>query len=219
MAIEDSIKDRLRQLLAEAPSLARGNKNDQCVDPAQMAACSAWITAAQNVVHLIVSSSDAPYRQKADGIARRGVDFVVHHSVSEFASVLKSLLLDSDMGLLASVADNARAEAFDDFLDHAVEYLRLSRKQESGVIAGVVFEDSLRRICRKRGIEEKGKKLDALISALATKGDLTPVKAKRARASADIRTKATHAQWDEFELDDVRATVEFTRELIDSKLA
>lgn len=144
---------------------------------------------------------------------------MVHHSVSEFASVLKSLLLDSDMGLLASVADNARAEAFDDFLDHAVEYLRLSRKQESGVIAGVVFEDSLRRICRKRGIEEKGKKLDALISALATKGDLTPVKAKRARASADIRTKATHAQWDEFELDDVRATVEFTRELIDSKLA
>lgn len=219
MPIEDSIKDRLRQLLSEAPSLARGNKNDQCVDPAQRAACSAWITAGQNVVHLIVSSADAPYRQKADRIASRGVNLVIHHSVSEFASVLESLLLDSDMGLLASVADNARAEAFDDFLDHAVEYQRLARKKESGVIAGVVFEDCLRRICQKRGIEEKGKTLDTLISALAAKGDLTPVKAKRARASADVRTKATHAQWDEFELEDVRATVEFTRELITSKLA
>lgn len=218
MSIEDSIRDRIKQLLSEAASLARGNQNDQCVDPVQMAACSAWITAAQNVVHLVVSSADAPYRLKADGIASSNRGYMIHHSVGEFASVLHSLLVDADAGLLASVADNARAETFDDFLDHAVEYLRLSRKQEAGVIAGVIFEDSLRRVCRARGIADKDKKLDVLISALAAGGDLTPVKAKRARASADVRTKATHAQWDEYELDDVQATIDFTRELINSKL-
>jgi len=144
---------------------------------------------------------------------------MVHHSVREFASVLTALLVDSRGGLLATVADCARAEAFDDFLDHVADYMRASKKNEAGVIAGVVFEDSLRRICRKHGIEEKGKKLDALISDLGARNLLTPVKAKRARASADVRTKATHAQWDEFELDDVRATIEFARELVESKLA
>jgi transposase len=41
---------------------------------------------------------------------------------------------------------------------------------------------------------------------------------QRARAAANVRTKGTHAQWDEFELEDVAATIEFTTELVESKL-
>ena len=103
-------------------------------------------------------------------------------------------------------------------MDHADAYFADDRKNESGVIAGVVFEDTLRRICRKESITEKGLNLDSLISELTNKGHLTPIKAKRARVAAHVRTKASHAQWDEFELTDVRATIEFTRELIASKL-
>jgi hypothetical protein len=219
MSIEESIRTRMTQLVAESGSLSVGDDNDQCVDPRQNAACSAWITAAQNAVHLVIPESDAPYRKKADRIAEGRHGYVIHRAVGEFASVLSSLLKDADAGLLASVADHARAEAFDDFLDHATYYLQSSKKQESGVIAGVVFEDALRRVCRKLGITEKGQKLDTLISQLATRNELSAVKAKRARAAADVRTKATHAQWDEFELDDVKSTIEFTRDLIETKLA
>lgn len=218
MSIEDSIHTRLTQLIAESAALSVGNNNDQCVDPRQEAACSAWLTAAQNAVHLVVTKPDAPYRRKADRIADCNHSYSIHQAVGEFASVLSSLLRDGEAGLLASVADQARAEAFDDFLDHAAHYLRNSKKQEAGVIGGVVFEDALRRICRKLGILEKDQKLDALISELASRNELTAVKAKRARAAADVRTKATHAQWDEFELDDVRSTIEFTRDLIETKL-
>ena len=218
MSIEESIRSRLAQLIAESARLSVGNQNDQCVDPRQEAACSAWITAAHNAVHLLITQADAPYRRKADRIAEGRHGYGIHQAVGEFASVLVSLLADSDAGLLSSVADQARAEAFDDFLDHANQYLKNSRKNEAGVIAGVVLEDSLRRICRKHGIPEKGKNLDSLISELVSKNELTGVKAKRARAAADVRTKATHAQWDEYELEDVRSTIEFTRELIESKL-
>ncbi len=82
------------------------------------------------------------------------------------------------------------------------------------MIAGVVFEDTLRRICRNEGIAEKGKKLDSLIDELVKSSTLTQVKAKRARVAAHIRTKATHAQWDDFELEDVNTTIDFTEELI-----
>ena len=104
------------------------------------------------------------------------------------------------------------------FLDHADAYLQGNRDREAGVIAGVVFEDALRRVCRKNEIVEKERKIDELISTLSSKGEISAIQAKRARVAAHVRTKATHAQWDEFGLDDVRATIEFTRELIVSKL-
>lgn len=220
MPIEDSIRKRLAELAAKGHRLALlGDSNEQCVDPGDRADCSAWLTAAQNAVHLILEEPASPYRQKADAIASKMHGYEIHLAAGELARVLEALLKDGDAGLLASVADHARAEAFDDFLDHALHYLQINRKQEAGVIAGVVFEDTLRRICRKKGIPDKGVKLDALISELASRGLLTAVKAKRARAAADVRTKATHAQWDEFEMDDVRVTIEFAKDLIDRNLA
>jgi hypothetical protein len=127
-------------------------------------------------------------------------------------------LIDANAGLLASVANQARAETFDDFLDHADAYLKDKRKNEAGVIAGVVFEDTLRQICRNEGIAEIGLKIDGLISELTNRGELSSVKTERARVAAHVRTKASHAQWDEYEIEDVKATIEFTRELISAKL-
>ena len=56
--------------------------------------------------------------------------------------------------------------------------------------------------------------LEDIINTLVKRNVLSGVKAKRAKASADVRTQATHAKWDEFELSDVKATIDFTRELI-----
>ena len=218
MSIEEDLRARIAQLLNESASLSIGNQYGQCDDERQRHLCSAWLTAAQNAVHLACQNPQAHYRQKADRVASGNHGFRIHAAVGELASVLRTFLEDADAGLLASVADRARAELFDDFLDHAETYLREKRKNEAGAIAGVVFEDTLRRVCRKNLIPEKGSKLDALISQLASRGELSAVKAKRARAAADVRTKATHAQWSEFELSDVQATIEFTRELITTKL-
>jgi hypothetical protein len=108
-----------------------------------------------------------------------------------------------------------RAEVFDDFLDHAKHYHREGKKNEAGTIAGVVFEDTIRRLCDKQSITQKGTPLDRLISELSSKGLLTSTKAKRARTAAHVRTKATHAQWDEFELGDVDETIRVTTELVE----
>ena len=218
MPIDEDIKARLQQLLDDSTHLLQGNTNDQCTDPTQMQACSAWLTASQNLIHLVCIDPNSPYRSKADRISAREFGYMIHHAVGELAAVLTALQSDADLGLLASVADRARAETFDNFLDHADFYFRDRRKKEAGVIAGVVFEDTVRRVCRKCIIEEKDRPIDDLISALSSKGEISGIKAKRARVAAHVRTKATHAQWDEFELEDVRATIEFTRELIVSKL-
>ena len=59
---------------------------------------------------------------------------------------------------------------------------------------------------------------DDLISALAKADIISQTKAKRARVGAHVRTKATHAQWDEFDLNDVKGAIDFCRELISEKL-
>lgn len=218
MPIEEAIKARIQQLIAASEELSRGNQHDQCVDAAQTAHCSAWITAAQNIVHTAIAAPGNPYRARADHIAYQKHGLGIHRAVQEFSAVLSALLVDADAGMLAAVADQVRAETFDDFLDHAAHYLNNNRKNEAGIIAGVVFEDSLRQICRKYFIPEKGQPLDELISLLAKNGSLTDTKAKRARVCAHVRTKATHAQWDEFEVKDVQAAIDFTRELIEAKL-
>jgi hypothetical protein len=220
MAIEDAIKTRIVHLLGESKYLVRSDidSDGAAFDTEQCQDCLAWLASAQNVVHLICDSSEAPYRMRADKIADKEHGWLINSAVGKLAALLKNLLLDAEAGLIASVADRARAETFDDFLDHADAYFADGRKNESGVIAGVVFEDTLRRICRKEGIVEKDVKLDMLISSLTSRGELSSTKAKRARVAAHVRTKASHAQWDEFELEDVRAAIEFTREIIAAKL-
>lgn len=218
MSIEERILQRVTELIERSKTLSIGNEYGQCVVVKQRAECSAWITAAQNAVHLVFASPNAPYRLKTDRIAGRSHSFTIHEAVGELASVLRNMIVDANAGLLASVANQTRAETFDDFLDHADAYLKDMRKNEGGVIAGVVFEDTLRQICRNEGVTEKGLKLDGLISELTTRGEFSGVKAKRARVAAHVRTKASHAQWDEYELEDVRATIEFTREIIAAKL-
>ena len=132
--------------------------------------------------------------------------------------MLEHLKGDIQEGLLTSIANRARAETFDNFLDHAQSYHDEGKKQESGVIAGVVFEDAVRRICTKHSILETGKKLDTLLSEIVKASIITPIKAKRARVAAHVRTKATHAQWNEFELDDVEDTIRITKDFIENHL-
>ncbi len=214
MEIDERVRNKFDVLIRSGCQLKNGNEHGQVRGEAHLQDCIAWIASAHNIVHLVVTNSSNPYRMSVDRICGLDRGYCTHESVGEVTVILKSLLEDIDLGLLASIEDQTRAAVFDDFLDHAKEYAREKRKNEAGVISGVVFEDTLRGICRKAGVTEQGRKLDVLIDDLVKAGTLTQVKAKRAKVAAHVRTKATHAQWDEFELGDVDTTIAFTEELI-----
>ena len=214
MEIEKKVREKFEELINSGNRLKSGNEHDQAHNAEHSQNCVGWLASAQNIVHLVISNADNPYKKTVDKICNTDRGYCIPISVGEVTVILNSLLKDIDQGLLASIEDQTRASVFDDFLDHAKEYAKNNISNEAGVIAGVVFEDTLRTICRNSGINEKGKKLDSLIDQLVKSGILTQIKAKRARVAAHVRTKATHAQWDEFEIDDVNTTIEFTEELI-----
>jgi hypothetical protein len=138
--------------------------------------------------------------------------------VTSMAEMLRALLPDIDAGLLGDLGNKIRAETFDDFLDHAELYVQKGRKMEAGGIAGVVFEDTIRRIHRDKIADDKGRQLEDLINALAKQNVITGLQSKQAKVAAHVRTKATHAQWDEFELADVESTIQIAKRFLGDQL-
>lgn len=214
MEIEEKVRRKFEELLNTGDQLKHGDDYGQVRGETHRQDCIGWLASAQNIVHLVVTNPGDPYRASVDKVCSYKRGLRVQESVGEVSVILRLLLHDIDSGLLASIENQTRAFVFDDFLDHAKEYAKNKLSKEAGVIAGVVFEDTLRSICRNKGIAEKSNKLDSLIDELVKEGILTQLKAKRAKVAAHVRTKATHAQWDEFDLEDVNTTIDFTEELI-----
>jgi hypothetical protein len=78
-------------------------------------------------------------------------------------------------------------------------------------IAGVVFEDTIRRVYRDKITDDMGCKLEDMINDLAKNAVITGQQSKQAKVAAHVRTKATHALWDEFDLGGVTDTIQLTK--------
>ena len=218
--MDDAVKQRAAELVGSSSHLTRTTEYGTAFDNEQLQGCQAWIAAALNLIELICPSKEAAYRRQADRIVADDYNQggTVMNAVGALAGLLELAIQDIDNGLLHSLENSIRAETFDTFLDHADHYLENGSKDVAGVIAGVAFEDTIRRMVSHHGIADEKEKLDTLISALARQGVISGLKAKNARADAGLRTSATHAQWDQFEEGDVRRVIDHTRELIRTHL-
>lgn len=213
MRIDGAIRARLEELIDRSRNLGSERKHSGAVQLSEIVpACNGWLASANHILSVVAPNPTSGHRIQALSASAFGS---IDAQVRNMAGVLKALLEDVDAGVVTSIANAARGEVFDDFLDHAEHYLKGNKVQQAGVIAGVVFEDTIRRACERHQVGQKGIALDKLISELEKKELLTGVKAKRARAAAAVRTSATHAQWDEFERTDVESAIKTTRELIE----
>jgi hypothetical protein len=206
--IGDNVRRKLEDLIARAPALV--DDGDIPRDGRHVARCSAWITEALNAIAYAIPSPQNPYRARIE----HGGGGTTTQRVASIFETLRALLPDIDAGLLGDLGNQVRAETFDNFLDHGAAYLAEKRKMEAGVIVGVVFEDTIRRVYRDKIGDDKGQKLESIINALATQGIITGQQSKQAKVAAHVRTKATHAQWGEFDLAGVEDTIQITRRLL-----
>jgi hypothetical protein len=204
--ISDTIRRKIQDLIARAPSVVGEGK---LRDDRHFAQCSAWVTEALNVVSYAIPSPQNAYRARLESDRRSEIQ-----RVASIAETLRSLLPDIDAGLLGDLGNRVRAETFDNFLDHGQAYLDAGQKMEAGVIAGVVFEDTIRRIYRDKIADDTDKKLEVMINELTGKSVITGQQSKQAKVAAHVRTKATHARWDEFDTAGVQATIQLTRQFL-----
>jgi hypothetical protein len=209
--LEEAIRRKIVELLSRAPSI----RSDAQKTNLGLGWCEGWITEAVNVVEVAIPIESNSYRRRVRELETRP-GYAAATKVAAIAACLQAFLFDVDAGLIADFGNKVRAETFDDFLDHAEAYRQEGEKQAAGVLAGVVFEDTIRRICRDKNIS--GKDLKQLINALARNTIITGQQSKQAKVAAHVRTKATHALWDEYSLDGVADTIRLTRTFLQEHL-
>lgn len=139
-----------------------------------------------------------------------------HGPVSELCGLAKAVQHQIHEGLFANVRGLLQAEVFDDFLEMSKHLLAEGYKDPAAVLVGAVLEDTLRkRLAREGGptTDSKGKNLtiEPMNVALAKAGVYNVLVQKQVTAWADLRNKAAHAQWDQYDAHQVGQMLEGVR--------
>jgi hypothetical protein len=213
------IEDRLQVLIKSKPSWPGAGASDAVILQAMRPQTYAWCISAATLIEAVVPLGH-PYKM---AVISQTAQLNAGGSVDGPSAALFALLLqlkaDFEAGLLSNLQAQVAAQTFDDLLDHAEEYLRQRRKEPAGILTGVVFEDTIRKLCRRHHIPEAGVNLDTLLSDLVKKAVLLPIDRADCTTAGSLRTSATHARWEKFGEENVKSVLAFTRRLIREKLA
>ncbi len=173
--------------------------------------CKTFLNAllSQNSVHQII------FRKILD---LKETDYIsIELSIVE----LKALREDLEEGFLGDLLLQIEAEIAADYMGQAEQLLAEGRTGQynhvpAAVLAGAVLEKGLRTLCEKQTppLPLKDAKngeplmMNSLITELKKAGVFNELKAKQLRAWVDIRNKAAHGGFSEFNRNDVEIMIE-----------
>lgn len=129
-----------------------------------------------------------------------------YYNVNIGNNILIAALDDMQGGYLADMKELVEAEIFSDFMDQAEHLLSTGYYQAAAVVAGCVLEDGLRKMCEQNpDIELSDKtKLSWMNDRLREYNVYNLLTHKKITAISDLRNKAAHGQWEEFDKNDVK---------------
>jgi uncharacterized protein YutE (UPF0331/DUF86 family) len=213
-----NLTEGFRGQLAEIERILHEARGRQMVRLDLMADCEYWFSQIITFIQKITALDRYFYDEATkiiNGSKRQGGIFC--QNIEMMIGFLKHLYDAIDNDLLIKMENELTAADFNKFMEHATYYYDQKRKMESSIIASAIFEDSIKKVATKNGIQDLSK-LDSVISALQTQGIVTPTEAKKLRYYAGVRNSALHASWDEFALDDVKDLISGTSKLIENYL-
>jgi hypothetical protein len=132
--------------------------------------------------------------------------------------ILEALRDDFDKGFLDDFAAKIEAELAADYMGQAESLLAEGQSGKfdhvpAAVLAGAVLERGLRTLCEQNKVptttaKGESKTLNPMIDQLRKAGVYNELKAKQLRSWADIRNKAAHGEFDEFNRKDVEQMIQ-----------
>lgn len=164
-------------------------------------------SAALSFLKSTFGESDTYYIEFYQNTERAG-----YHELLSAMEILKSLRAEIENNWLSSLKGLISAEIFTDFLEMAEHLLENKFKDASAVIIGSVLEEHLRQLCSKHGVdsnyEKDGdlipKKAERINSDLASAEIYNKLDQKNVTAWLDLRNKAAHGKYSEYEIEQVR---------------
>ncbi len=141
------------------------------------------------------------------------------YQAAALASILKVVRSDYEAGYLSTVQELVHASVFADFLEMADHLLGEGYKDAAAVLSGGVLEEHLRKLCNKNGIDVddasgRPKKADTLNAVLTKAGAYEKLDQKSVTAWLDLRNKAAHAKYDEYDKAQVALMTQGVRDFL-----
>lgn len=134
------------------------------------------------------------------------------HTLGRVRAVFLAAREDFEGGYLTSVRNLLHAEVLDSALEQAKELLAAGYTSASAVLAGVVLESALRRLCERHEISPG--RLDRMNADLAKAGCFNMIVQKRITALASIRNSAAHGNRADFKAEDVASMIQEVERLV-----
>ena len=210
-------QERIIDLMKRGESIKK-RSDGSFVHHESIADCQYWFS---HIVTLIqeITSIDTYFYEEAVGIIRgsKRQGGVCWQEIEMMKGFLQQLHDAIDGDLLLKVKDEITAQDFNNFLEHAKHYCDINKKMEASVIISAIFEDSIKKVAIKNGIDQINS-LDSAINYLKSNGAISAVEAKKFKYFAGLRNSALHAAWDEFELKDISAFIDGTATIVNEYL-
>jgi hypothetical protein len=153
------------------------------------------------------------YDQQATRIIAEGGS--ARYLVMELSGVLAAVRADYESGYMQRVEALIHADVFGDFLEMADELLTKGYQDPAAVIVGSVLEEHLRKLAGNAGVEVetdgRPRKADTLNAELRKADVYNNLEQKSVTAWLDLRNKAAHGQYDEYDKAQVEALLRDVR--------
>jgi hypothetical protein len=148
------------------------------------------------------------------------------YHLENLISILTELQYAFESDLFQTIRELARAELYDDLLGGAKYLLEEGWKDAAAVMIGSVFEENLRKLCVKHGINPftsdptpKPKKANTLNQELAGNKIYDQFTSKSVILWLDVRNNAAHGHRDKYDAEKVAEFCHFVEQFLANHLA
>ncbi len=211
--------EQFEEAIALCNRALSGHQNDR-YSASSSALISEAATTAITLAELVSGRGSVYYTQISKEIEKNGVAGWLH--LAPIIGVLQVLKKAVSQGLLDTIKGEIQGELFSDFLERAGWLLTEGHKDAAAVVAGSVLEEHLRQLCLKNSIELahelngdfKPKKTDRLNAALTRAEVYSKLDQKNVTAWLDLRNKAAHGLYEEYEKAQVGLVISGIRDFI-----
>ncbi len=182
---------------------------------------NALISRIMNAIVRITGKESEYYKQAIDILNNTKINRPLER-LYRLISVLTGIHEDLKAGYLKSFSELIHADIFSDYIEMAEHLLGEGYKDPAAVITGSTLEEHLRKLCIKNGIDIetiiKGKlkplKADRLNSELAKEKVYSKLELKNVIAWLDLRNKAAHGKYKEYNDNQVNQMIIGVRDFI-----
>ncbi|MDD2736994.1 MAG: hypothetical protein PHF56_23925 [Desulfuromonadaceae bacterium] len=209
--VEELIKDGQQVVLtAKAWSSGRGSSVDSPMSHAFRTACLSFILKVYGNMHPFYKQFDQYVVGSDPTATKTGI------------ALLQAMKTEFEGGWIFSTKGLVSAEIFSDFFDMASYLLSEDYKDAAAVMIGSVLEEHLRQLCEKHDVpiifqrdgKDVAKKADVLNAELTRAGVYTKLDQKNVTGWLDLRNKAAHGCYTEYQKSQVELMMQGVTDFI-----